>query len=224
MELYHGSERIIHRPFLNGGRPDNDFGRGLYCTETAELAMEWACKDTDRNAFVNKYELDTKGLSCLKLTSPEYHILNWLALLLKFRNPSGSAGSMDFGCEYILDEFLPDISQYDIIVGYRVDDSYFSIARAFLNNTISLRVLSRAMHLGKLGEQVCLKSETAFDRLLFLGYFPVPYEEYYAKKMSRDLAARSSFRQLSQSDSSQNDIWLLDIVRSKIKNNDPRLF
>lgn len=56
---------------------------------------------------------------------------------------------------------------YDVIIGYRADDSYFSFASAFLNNTISLAQLERAMFLGKLGEQVVLKSERAFSQLHF---------------------------------------------------------
>lgn len=43
---------------------------------------------------------------------------------------------------------------YDAIKGYQADDSYFSAASAFLNNTISLARLERAMVLGKLGEQI----------------------------------------------------------------------
>ena len=41
-----------------------------------------------------------------------------------------------------------------MIIGYRADDSYFSFANAFLNNTLSLEQLKEAMYLGKLGEQV----------------------------------------------------------------------
>ena len=44
-----------------------------------------------------------------------------------------------------------------MVIGYRADDSYFSFARAFVNNEISLEQLSYAMRLGKLGELVCIK-------------------------------------------------------------------
>lgn len=62
---------------------------------------------------------------------------------------------------YLLEELLPNYDPYDLIVGYRADDSYFSFANAFLNNTLSLEQLRKAMFLGKLGEQVVLKSEKA---------------------------------------------------------------
>ena len=60
------------------------------------------------------------------------------------------------------------VQDHDFIKGYRADDSYFSFAAAFLNNTISLSQLEKAMVLGKLGEQIVAKSEKAFDRLAYI--------------------------------------------------------
>ena len=51
-----------------------------------------------------------------------------------------------------MDNFLPDYKSYDIIKGYRADDSYFSYARDFISNTLSLEDLKQAMMLGKLQE------------------------------------------------------------------------
>ena len=42
------------------------------------------------------------------------------------------------------------------------DDSYFSIARDFLANTISVETLERALFLGGLGYQVVLKTTQVF--------------------------------------------------------------
>ena len=66
---------------------------------------------------------------------------------------------------YILNEFLPDTSAADIIVGYRADYSYFSFAEDFVNNTISLRDLNSAMQLGTLGEQIVLISPKSFNQI-----------------------------------------------------------
>ena len=78
----------------------------------------------------------------------------------------------------MLDTFLPEYEDKDIIIGYRADDSYFAFANAFLNNTLSLAQLEKAMYLGKLGEQIVLKSKKAFHHLTF-------QEAIYAEK--RDL-------------------------------------
>ena len=68
---------------------------------------------------------------------------------------------------FLLDRFSVDYHSYDLMRGYRADDSYFSFANAFLNNGLSLSRLERAMALGNLGEQVVVRSEKAFSRLVF---------------------------------------------------------
>ena len=52
--LYHGSEQIIESPTFGLGKQNNDFGLGFYCTESEELAKEWAVSSL-RNGFVNRY-------------------------------------------------------------------------------------------------------------------------------------------------------------------------
>ena len=134
--LYHGSNHIIKTPIYGEGKEYNDYGKGFYCTQHIELAKEWACtQNTD--GYVNKYEIDTTGLSILKLSSDEYSILHWLALLVNYRKFRISTPLMKLGVDWLLKHFLIDISKYDIIIGYRADDSYFSFAKAFLNNEIS---------------------------------------------------------------------------------------
>ena len=64
---------------------------------------------------------------------------------------------------YIDEHFAVEYKQYDVIKGYRADDSYFSFASAFLNNTISLQQLEKAMLLGKLGEQIVAISGKALS-------------------------------------------------------------
>lgn len=56
-----------------------------------------------------------------------------------------------------------NVNAFDLITGYRADDSYFDYAESFLNNGISVEQLARAMRQGKLGEQIVLKSQFAFS-------------------------------------------------------------
>ena len=81
--IYHGSEKIIENPTFGGGRKNNDFGIGFYCTESKELAKEWAVSSL-RDGFANRYILDTEYLNILNLNSPDYTILNWIAVLASF--------------------------------------------------------------------------------------------------------------------------------------------
>lgn len=48
---------------------------------------------------------------------------------------------------YCRDNFLIDVSEYDVIIGYRADDSYFTFAKSFVSNGISLQQLQLAMRL-----------------------------------------------------------------------------
>ena len=222
MELYHGSDRIISRPVLSGGNPANDYGPGFYCTKNLELAYEWACTD-HYTGFANKYELYDAGLAVINLNSRKYHILNWLAVLLENRIFDITASLPRQAKKYILDNFLPDYKGCDILTGYRADDSYFSFARAFLNNTLTLEQLGRAMHLGRMGEQVVIRSAGAFEALFYLGAAPATRDAWFPRRMARDEAAREAFRTIQQETPLVDAVYIVDIIRGKWQNDDPRL-
>lgn len=221
--LFHGSRTIVQKPFPGGGNPRNDYGSGFYCTESIELAREWASSDNG-DGFVNEYTIDTEGLSTLNLGDKPFHILNWLAVLLENRTFDLKAPLPAQAKKYILDNFLPDYKHSDIIAGYRADDSYFSFSRAFLDNSISLTQLSRAMKLGKLGEQIVLKSERAFDRIQFRQAFPVSSSEYYPRKMARDRLAREQYFNMLKESHDNSALYAIDMIRQNWKNDDTRLF
>jgi hypothetical protein len=83
--IYHGSDHIILKPGYGKGNFSNDYGRGFYCTESIMLAKEWACaKNTD--GYANQYRLHMNQLSLLNLNESKYHILNWLAVLTRYRS------------------------------------------------------------------------------------------------------------------------------------------
>ena len=219
--LYHGSPEIIETPVFGKGKAYNDYGRGFYCTEHLELAKEWACTE-NTDGYANKYEIDVGGLSVLNLSSDKYTILHWLALLMKYRKLRVSTPVMKRGIEWLEEHFLIDLEPYDVVIGYRADDSYFSFARAFVNNEISLTQLSYAMRLGKLGEQFVLKSSAAFEKLQFVSYEVADNTQYYAKRKARDDEARAAFRAELEKDD-LNGLYMRDIIREEVKADDPRL-
>lgn len=221
--VYHGSQQIIEKPEFGIGKVYNDYGQGFYCTESNELAKEWACP-IKNDGYSNKYTLCLNNLNVMNLTKGKFNILNWLAILLANRkfdinSPVGSNAR-----EFILSNFLPDITGVDVMIGYRADDSYFSFAEDFVNNTISLRDLNLAMRLGTLGEQVVLISERSFEKIKFMGYEIADYREYYYKRADRDSSARSAYANRKKNlQQLMNDIFVLDIMREDMKNDDPRL-
>ncbi|MBS7297766.1 MAG: DUF3990 domain-containing protein [Eubacteriales bacterium] len=222
LTIYHGSPEIVKKPTFGLGNPNNDYGLGFYCTENSELAKEWACS-LETSGYANKYTIDTKDLKILSLTGGEYNILNWLSVLLENRKFRIGGDVARQAKAYIDDNFSIDYKKYDIIKGYRADDSYFSFATAFLNSTISLSQLESAMVLGKLGEQVTLKSEKAFELVKFEKAIPAQQEIYYPKKLARDTEARGEFRKEKGRGSIDTEVYILDIMRERWKNDDERL-
>ena len=220
--VYHGSSKIIEKPVFGEGNPNNDYGLGFYCTENIELAKEWACS-AESDGYANKYSLDLTNLSVLSLTNGEYNILNWLFVLLENRQFRIGGDIATQAKEYIFNNFAVDYKSYDVIKGYRADDAYFSFANAFLNNTISVSQLEKAMVLGKLGEQIVAVSQKAFDSLEFIEASVAPNETYLPKKIARDSAARDEFRKEKSRGSVLTEKYILDIIREGWKNDDERL-
>lgn len=221
--IYHGSDHIIKKPDFSVGKKNNDYGQGFYCTKDMELAKEWACKD-NRDGYVNAYNLNINELNVLYLNDKSHSILNWIAILLKNRTFKLDSELAKSAREYIIEEFSIDTQNYDIIIGYRADDSYFAFAESFVSNTLPLRILDKALRLGKLGEQVALVSEKAFERLKFKEAIPVDKSIYYPKFSSRDNRARQSYRNETAHNANLfNDIFVLDIIRQEMKNDDPRI-
>ena len=219
--LYHGSTGIIEKPIYGKGKAYNDYGKGFYCTENLELAKEWACTE-GVDGYANQYEIETDNLRILNLSADEYTILHWLALLMTYRKLRLSTPVMKRGAEWLKEHFLVDIDDYDAIIGYRADDSYFAFARAFVNNEISLGQLSHAMRLGKSGEQFVLKSPKAFESIKFVSYKSADNTVYYARRKVRDDEARAGFfAELEKEDI--DGLYMRDIIREEVKADDPRL-
>ena len=198
--LYHGSKDIIEHPRYGAGKPYNDYGRGFYCTESLDLAKEWAVA-VDRGGFANIYELDCAGLAILDLNGDEYGLLHWLALLLRYREFDASGPLAFEAKQYLLENFAQD----------------------FISGAISYQQLGRAMHLGRLGQQFVLKSERAFDRLRFTGYEGASRDEWYERKMSRDRAARREYLDEERNRRQPGDLFITTIMDEGMGAGDERL-
>ena len=218
--IYHGSKQIVEVPTFGLGKKNNDFGLGFYCTESDDLAKEWAVSSL-QNGFANRYLLDTEYMKVLNLNSPDYTILNWIAVLVEHRLFSIKTPVARRAKRYLIDNFAINVNAFDLITGYRADDSYFDYAESFLNNGISVEQLARAMRLGKLGEQIVIKSQFAFSRLQFQGFDVAEREQYYVLRKARDDEANQMYMDMLEEES--DGLYIQDIMRGGIKNDDPRI-
>lgn len=219
MKLYHGSENIIEKPELLGGKKHNDYGRGFYTTRSIELAKEWACKK-GKNGFVSCYELDVDKLSVLNLNSHEYSVMNWLAILTRNRSYWQKNSIAEEAKNYLQEFFYIEIDNYDVIKGYRADDSYFSFAQDFIMGSISYEKLCHAMYLGELGEQYALKSKKSFDIIKYVDFDVALADEYYVKKVQRDKEARRRYREYKGMLPTSEELYIVDVLRKGFRHDD----
>lgn len=199
-KIYHGSSKIIEKPEFGYGKPYNDYGLGFYCTEQIDMAREWGVSK-EEDGIANCYEIDCSGLKILNLNDEKYCILHWLSILLEnreFEVPSALAAEAK---EYILKKFKIEYEEYDAIVGYRADDSYFSF----------------------LGQQFVLKSKKAFQQIEFTGYESAASKEWYRKKMLRDRSARREYFDVERNKRQKGDLYIIQIMDEEMKSDDLRL-
>jgi hypothetical protein len=222
MKIYHGSIIVIEKPIYGYGKKHNDYGLAFYCTESLDLAKEWAVSN-ELDGYANCYELDLNGLNIINLNKEPYTILNWLAILLENRVFKSLSPLAEEAKQYIINHYSIDYKNVDVIIGYRADDSYFSFARDFIQGAISYRQLNLAMHLGNLGEQVALISEKAFDAIKFVGSEKAFAKEWYQKKQNREIKARKYYFDKTKMFRQKGDIYISQIIDEEMEANDERL-
>ena len=202
--LYHGSYYPKFTPVFGLGDDRHDYGKGFYLSIDPQLAKEWAVCNSEDNGYLHKYELNTSGLSILYLNE-KHSVLSWLAVLASHRQADNTK-RYKVNSEKLIKKYLPKgIEKYDVIVGYRADDSYFSFAKNAIKNNIDISLLERIMKTGDLGYQVFLQSKKAFFQLKEIkninGYFEeVDIDEYLLKYEERDHQAREAVSMLMDSD------------------------
>jgi len=214
MRICHGSENIIEKPVFGYGKVHNDYGQGFYCTEDIDLAKEWAVEE-ERKGYANVYEFDLTDLCVLNLNDKKYTVLTWIAVLLANRQFQLHTPIAVEAKRYLLENYLPDFSGVDVIRGYRADDSYFSFARDFVNNTISVEQLSEALTYGNLGEQIVLKSQRSFEKIKFLEVVESDNKIWYPKKEGRDSLARLKYYNLEKNPFSRGDTYMVDLLKEE---------
>ena len=160
-------------------------------------------------------------MNILNLNSPDYTILNWIAVLVEHRVFALKTPIARKAKRYLIDNFGINVNAYDLITGYRADDSYFDYAETFLNNGISVEQLARAMKLGRLGEQIVLKSKFAFSRIQFDGFDVAEKEEFYVLRKASDDEANQLYLDMLEEES--DGLYIQDIIRGGITNDDPRI-
>lgn len=184
LTVFHGSDHTIKKPCYLGGKDDNDYGNGFYVTEYEDRARSWATLNGDpKKSIVNVYQLQLEALKVLDLN--ECGVLAWIAEVVANRGTSEEATGI-LG-ERLVKLYRPNSEGFDIIKGYRADDSYTQVIEAFLMNQINIAEVERLFYKGSLGNQIFLKSEKAFECIEWQEAYQAEYLEEYR---NTDIQAR----------------------------------
>ena len=196
MKLYHGSQVRDFVPTYGLGNDTHDYGRGFYTTADKELGKEWAVgQQADRDGWLHEYEADLGSLKVFDFA--DVGVLAWIAELMKHR-PADNSPSYRRDSLRFVERYGVDLSEYDVIKGWRADASYFFIARMFVRNQVDVSILKQLLKLGDLGVQYFFKSERAFAALKEVENEKesVPLSEYKAKFNDRDRVAHQRMHEL----------------------------
>ena len=209
MRLYYGSSTLLTKPEYGKGNPSNDYGLGFYLTENKELARLWASK-FDNGGYLIEYEVDVNELKVLRLATIENdNVLTWISLLISHRFSRDERLDNITNIKWLEEHYPFELGDYDVIIGYRADDSYFDYSRDFVRNELSLELLKDAMRLGKLGTQFVLMSKKAFEHIRYI------QSEYVSKSdeyLSFRKKTKAEYFKLKKEDDI-NNTYLRDIMR-----------
>jgi hypothetical protein len=215
MNIYHGSKKIIEKPSFKGSNPKNDYGAAFYLTKDLESAKSWACRN-DSVGIVNKYKVDDKVFNKLKVldltNKDKYSVLNWLAILVHFRTINSSLRKKNEMVLEWLSKYYVDVDDYDVVIGFRADDSYFRFPISFISNDLSFEDLEEIFISGNLGVQYAFISEKAINSLIYVDKLECE-ESFLGHYYSIVKDATNSFDELINRPRDINKTYILDLMR-----------
>ena len=211
MRLFYGSENLVVKPEYGKGSSSNDYGLGFYLTDEINMARLWATRFKN-GGYCITYEVDSADFNILKLDGDsDEDVLRWISILVKHRFSRSDYEANRNVIDFLSSEYKTETDVYDMIIGYRADDSYFAYSLDFVENELSLELLGNAMKIGKLGKQYVLKSKKAFNKVKMISYEKVEpssaYDEFRKK-------ALDEYHKLKRDDNI-NNTYIRDLMRQK---------
>ena len=217
MNIYHGSKRLIEQPKYKGSDATNDYGPSFYLTADLDAAKSWACKN-DSVGVVNKYVILSKTFHKFKIldltNKDEYSLLNWVAILIHFKELDPDIIEENIEAIEWLNNFYIDVDKYDVIIGFRADDSYWLFPEEFIKNNLSFEDLGKVYMFGDLGVQYAFMSERAIKLLKFVD--AIECEESFVglhKNIVKE--ASKQFTNIIHQRKTTSKTYILDLIRKE---------
>lgn len=134
MILYHGSNVEFDTINLLKSKPNKDFGRGFYLSDSYSQALEMAETKVDQlewgSPVVMAYELDETGFDLLRILRFEGYSEEWAKFILMNRNNPNKNAAHD----------------YDVVIGPIANDNVGAQLWRYENNSIDLPTLVKNLH------------------------------------------------------------------------------
>lgn len=135
-----------------------------------EAAKSWACRN-DSLGIVNQYRMsdsEFQKMKVLDLTDKShYSVLHWIAILMHFRTLDSSFKRNNRLVLEWLEKYYIDVDEYDVVIGFRADDTYFRFPIRFISNDLAFEDLENVFLSGNLGIQYAFMSSKAVEALRF---------------------------------------------------------
>ena len=215
MKIYHGSKVLIEHPVVKGSDEANDYGPSFYMTKDLEAAKSWACKNNSVGV-VNEYDISSVSFNKLKIldltNKDKYSVLNWMAILMHFRELDSSFRRNNQLTLQWLEKYYINVDDYDVIIGYRADDSYFRFPLRFVSNDLSFDDLEDVFLSGHLGIQYAFMSIQAIKLLNFKKIIECG-DEYLGHYYSIVTKASKEFDELLNRPRNPKKKYILDLMR-----------
>ena len=215
MKIYHGSKKVIEHPLVKGSNEINDYGPSFYLTKDLEAAKSWASKN-NVPGVVNEYEIRNASFDNLKIldltNKSQYSVLNWMAILMHFRKLDSSFIRNNKLTLDWLQKYYIDVNDYDVVIGYRADDSYFRFPLRFISNDLSFDDLEDIFLSGHLGVQYAFMSPKAIKLLKFQRFIECD-DEYIGHYLSIVVTATKQFDELLSRPRDPKKTYILDLMR-----------
>ncbi|MCD8130453.1 MAG: DUF3990 domain-containing protein [Lachnospiraceae bacterium] len=216
MILYHGSDKIIPKPLYGFGKEDNDYGSGFYLCEDIEKANAWAVNNGSDRAICNQYNFPVEDMNVLYLD--ECGTLAWIAEVVSHRGVSDE--DTEYAAKLFAAEYKINTDDYDVIIGYRADDSYMRVIDAFFKGQLNIAEVDRFFREGELGNQVFIKSSKAFDAIKFLKSTEVKDRNKYINYDAQARRKAANFldnrrRQIVQDNYQPHGVTLKEVLSQK---------
>lgn len=217
MKIYHGSKFIIDKIQTKGSSLNNDYGPAFYLTLEEKAAKEWACKN-NTVGYVNEYYLRQDQFDKMKILDltdkDKYSVLNWIAILMHFRKLNNDFVIRNKEALDWLNKYYIDVDAYDVVIGFRADDSYFRFPREFINGNLAFEDLEEVYKFGNLGTQYVFISEKSIKSLNFLSAYEVD-REYIGKYYEIVKQASMKFDEVLSRPKSAAKTYILDLIRKE---------